>query len=185
MIKSKNKRTSIGIESNLGKRGRILSKVSNRTFTKQIEHWAKIGELAEANPSLPGGFLNNVLISVEEFSNYGSKQLTMTNNTFSFFRMSSIFKKSYMNICEKDRQAVLNQIYHPSDMESLAHIQGVVYYQGIFVGEQDYYLAYTVSKDLTTLCLLCLYKRQGHFNNTDKIDYYSSKVITLLQDEKE
>jgi len=177
----KEKRFTVGIPESLGYRARIVSKVSNRTLTKQIEHWAKMGELAEENPSLPGSFLNNLLISIEEFSNYGSQEL---NPFCSFCKITSTFKRLYMELAEAERAKLLNQIYQPWDKGSLIKMQGVIYYQGIFIDNQDYYLAYTACKDYK-LCLLSLYKRQGGFNNTDKSDYYSPKVITLLLNDKE
>ena len=35
-------------------------------MTKQIEHWAKIGRLAEETPDLPYSFIKDILLSLEE-----------------------------------------------------------------------------------------------------------------------
>ena len=35
---------------------RVEAKVSNRSITKQIEYWAKIGKVALENPDLPISF---------------------------------------------------------------------------------------------------------------------------------
>jgi len=38
----------------------------SRSVPKQIEHWVKIGRIAEENPDLPYNFIKDILISLEE-----------------------------------------------------------------------------------------------------------------------
>ena len=45
---------------------KIISKALNRSLAGQIEHWAKIGRLAEENPDLTYEFIKNILISQQE-----------------------------------------------------------------------------------------------------------------------
>ncbi len=45
---------------------RILSRAFNRSLSGQIEHWAKIGKLAEENPDLTYDFIKDILISMSE-----------------------------------------------------------------------------------------------------------------------
>jgi hypothetical protein len=40
--------------------------VNSRSVPKQIEHWAKIGKIAEENPDLPYEFIKRVLEAREE-----------------------------------------------------------------------------------------------------------------------
>ena len=40
--------------------------VYSRSVPKQIEHWVKIGRIAEDNPDLPYSFIKDILISLEE-----------------------------------------------------------------------------------------------------------------------
>jgi len=40
--------------------------VNSRSVPKQIEHWAKIGKIAEENPDLPYEFIKKVLEAREE-----------------------------------------------------------------------------------------------------------------------
>ena len=40
--------------------------VYSRSVPKQIEHWAKIGRIAEENPDLPYEFIKDILVSLEE-----------------------------------------------------------------------------------------------------------------------
>ena len=40
--------------------------VFSRSVSKQIEHWAKIGRIAEENPDLPYNFIRDILVSLEE-----------------------------------------------------------------------------------------------------------------------
>ena len=43
-----------------------MSKALNRSVSGQIEHWAKIGKIAEENPDLTYELIKNILISKEE-----------------------------------------------------------------------------------------------------------------------
>jgi len=43
--------------------------VFSRSISNQIEHWTKIGRIAEENPDLPYNFIKDVLISMEEMKN--------------------------------------------------------------------------------------------------------------------
>lgn len=45
---------------------KIYAKAEHRTPPKQIEHWARLGKLAEENPDLPLSFINDALIGLEE-----------------------------------------------------------------------------------------------------------------------
>ncbi len=45
---------------------RIMSNALNRSVSGQIEHWAKIGKIAEENPDLTYEFIKNILITREE-----------------------------------------------------------------------------------------------------------------------
>lgn len=47
---------------------RVEAKVSNRSITKQIEYWAKIGKVALENPDLPISFIMGTLLAKEEKS---------------------------------------------------------------------------------------------------------------------
>ena len=42
--------------------------VFSRSVPKQIEHWAKIGRIAEENPDLPYNFIKDILVSLEEIN---------------------------------------------------------------------------------------------------------------------
>ena len=45
---------------------KIMSKALNRSIAGQIEHWAKIGKIAEENPDLTYDFIKNILIAQQE-----------------------------------------------------------------------------------------------------------------------
>ena len=40
--------------------------INSRSVPKQIEHWTKIGKIAEENPDLPYNFIKGVLEAKEE-----------------------------------------------------------------------------------------------------------------------
>ncbi|MEE9448720.1 MAG: hypothetical protein V3V72_01615 [Ignavibacteriaceae bacterium] len=57
---------AVRISNELIKEAKILSKVENRSVTGQIEYWAKIGKIAEQNPSLSYKLIKEILIGIEE-----------------------------------------------------------------------------------------------------------------------
>jgi hypothetical protein len=57
---------SIRLDQNLVDKAAIMAKALNRTPPKQIEHWAKIGEMMEDNPDLPYKFVKQAIIAKAE-----------------------------------------------------------------------------------------------------------------------
>ena len=58
--------TSIRVDQDLIDKATIMAKALNRTPPKQIEHWAKIGEMMEDNPDLPYEFVKQAIIANAE-----------------------------------------------------------------------------------------------------------------------
>jgi hypothetical protein len=58
--------TSIRLDQYLIEKATIMAKALNRTPPKQIEHWAKIGEIMESNPELTYEFVKDALIAEAE-----------------------------------------------------------------------------------------------------------------------
>lgn len=57
---------SIRIDQELIDKAAIMAKALDRTTPKQIEHWAKIGEMMEDNPDLPYEFVKRAIIARAE-----------------------------------------------------------------------------------------------------------------------
>jgi hypothetical protein len=57
---------AVRISDQLIKEAKTLSKVENRSVTGQIEYWAKIGKIAEQNPTLSFELIKEILIGIEE-----------------------------------------------------------------------------------------------------------------------
>lgn len=57
---------ALQISDKLVKEARLFSKQDNRSVSKQIEHWAKVGKCAEENPDLPYSLIKEILIGLEE-----------------------------------------------------------------------------------------------------------------------
>ncbi len=57
---------SVRIDQELFEKAAIMAKALNRTAPKQIEHWAKIGEMMEDNPDLPYEFVRQAIIAKAE-----------------------------------------------------------------------------------------------------------------------
>jgi len=58
--------TSIRLDQDLIDKATIMARALNRTPPKQIEHWAKIGEMMEDNPDLPYEFVKQAIIAQAE-----------------------------------------------------------------------------------------------------------------------
>ena len=57
---------SVRISDELIREAKTLSKVENRSVTGQIEYWAKIGKIAEQNPTMSFELIKEILIGIEE-----------------------------------------------------------------------------------------------------------------------
>ena len=57
---------SIRLDKDLVEKASFMAKALNRTTPKQIEHWAKIGEMMEDNPDLPYEFVKQAIIAKAE-----------------------------------------------------------------------------------------------------------------------
>lgn len=58
--------TSIKIAESLANDAKHYASVMSRSVPKQIEHWAKIGKIAEENPDLSYEFIKDILLAAEE-----------------------------------------------------------------------------------------------------------------------
>ena len=58
---------AVNLDEKLVNEARAQSKVMSRSITKQIEHWAKIGHIAEDNPDLTYYQIKDILLSLEDF----------------------------------------------------------------------------------------------------------------------
>lgn len=57
---------SIRLDQALVEKASIMAKAFSRTTPKQIEHWAKIGEMMEDNPDLPYEFVKQAIMAQAE-----------------------------------------------------------------------------------------------------------------------
>ncbi len=57
---------AIKLSNELVEDATIHAKANHRSPPKQIEHWSRIGKIAEENPDLTLGFVMDLLIGIEE-----------------------------------------------------------------------------------------------------------------------
>jgi len=57
---------SIRLDQELIEQAAIMGKALNRSTPKQIEHWARIGQIMEDNPDLPYEFVKQAIIAQAE-----------------------------------------------------------------------------------------------------------------------
>ena len=58
--------TMINISDEIIKDAKRYASVYSRSVPKQIEHWSRIGKIAEENQDLTYSFIENILLSLEE-----------------------------------------------------------------------------------------------------------------------
>lgn len=59
---------AVNLNEKLVKDARVQSKALSRSVTKQIEHWAKIGHIAEDNPDLTYTQIKDIILGLEEYN---------------------------------------------------------------------------------------------------------------------
>ncbi|AUX71221.1 ParD-like family protein [Erwinia pyrifoliae] len=57
---------SIRLDDDFVENVRIHADAESRSVPRQIEHWAKIGRIAEDNPDLPYSFISETLLAQSE-----------------------------------------------------------------------------------------------------------------------
>lgn len=57
---------SVRLDQDLVEKASVMARAMNRSTPKQIEHWAKIGEMMEDNPDLPYEFVKQAIIAKAE-----------------------------------------------------------------------------------------------------------------------
>ena len=60
---------AIRLSSEIMESAFLAAPINSRSVPKQIEHWAKIGKIAEENPDLPYEFIRGVLEAKDEMIN--------------------------------------------------------------------------------------------------------------------
>ena len=58
--------TAVRISEKLVKEAKKYSHVDHRSITGQIEYWAKIGKIAEENPTMSFQLIKEILFGLEE-----------------------------------------------------------------------------------------------------------------------
>jgi len=58
--------TAIKVSEDLVASAKPYAAATQRSVTKQIEYWAKLGKAAEDNPDLPINMILDILVSLEE-----------------------------------------------------------------------------------------------------------------------
>ncbi len=57
---------AVRVSDELLREARNYSNIDNRSITGQIEHWARIGKIAEENPDLNYTLIREILIGIKE-----------------------------------------------------------------------------------------------------------------------
>ena len=58
--------TAVKLSNDIVRTAGVYAPINSRSVPKQIEHWVKIGKVAEENPDLPYEFIKSVLEAREE-----------------------------------------------------------------------------------------------------------------------
>lgn len=60
---------SVRVNGHFYQEAKTISEVQTRSIGQQIEHWGKIGKIAEANPELPYNVIKETLIGMNQAKN--------------------------------------------------------------------------------------------------------------------
>ena len=66
---------TVKLSESIVSEAKIMSKALNRSMAGQIEHWAKIGKIAEENPRLTYDSIKTMLIAQQESQAATKKEL--------------------------------------------------------------------------------------------------------------
>ncbi|HRQ60538.1 MAG TPA: hypothetical protein PLO23_03340 [Alphaproteobacteria bacterium] len=58
--------TTVNLSDELVAEAKRYAHLQTRSTPKQIEHWARIGKIAEENPDLPYDFIKDVLLGLDQ-----------------------------------------------------------------------------------------------------------------------
>ncbi len=68
--------TSVRLDDSFVSQAKVYAEAENRSVPKQIEYWAKIGQIMIDNPDLPYDFVRESLLATEEVKQGLSKPYT-------------------------------------------------------------------------------------------------------------
>lgn len=69
----------IKLSDKLIEQAKRYANIDNRSIPKQIEHWSKIGKIAEDNPDLPYSFIKDILFSLDEMHHGETEEYLFDN----------------------------------------------------------------------------------------------------------
>ena len=71
---------AIRLSNEIVKEAAVYAPANSRSIPKQIEHWAKIGKVAEENPDLPYEFIREALEAKREMERGDVSQFEFRKN---------------------------------------------------------------------------------------------------------
>ncbi|ODN41532.1 TA system antitoxin ParD family protein [Piscirickettsia litoralis] len=57
---------AVSLDQELVNDAKAHSSVFHRSLAKQIEHWARVGQVAEDNPDLPYSMIREIMLGLED-----------------------------------------------------------------------------------------------------------------------
>ena len=136
---------SVNLDQKLVEKARSASKVMSRSTTKQIEHWAKIGAIAEENPDLTYDQIKGILLGLQDVEDGNVKEFKRGH--FMIVRYTRIFEKAVKKILHKKEVPLLEDVIELIIKNPRIGAQKKGDLAGIFVHKfkikaQEYLLAY-------------------------------------------
>jgi len=71
---------SIKLSDNIVSCAKVTAKILNRSVSEQIEHWVRMGKIAEKNPDLMYKFIRKILTSQQEAKMGGLEEYVFDKN---------------------------------------------------------------------------------------------------------
>ena len=149
--------TAVRISHKLVDDAKVISKVENRSVTGQIEYWAKIGKIAEENPTMSFQLIKEILFGLEELDrgkgidyNFGWMPVKVIQSP-SFAKRVKKFKKSQKEQLDKQIRLIIND---PKIGEAKKGDLKGVFVQKFKIDNLQYLLSYRFKKDLLELIMI-------------------------------
>ena len=68
--------TAVRISAELVEVAKRFGKIDHRSLGGQIEHWARLGKVAEENPDLPYSLIKEILLGLDELNGQEKTECT-------------------------------------------------------------------------------------------------------------
>ena len=164
------KNTAVKLSGDIILEAKKYANVYSRSVSKQIEHWAKIGRIAEENPDLPYSFIKDILISMEEMKTGKPVpyQFGWTMQVFQYPAFEKVVKKLHSNAKQDLDNSLKKLIKNPLSGEmKKSDLNGIRVYKFKMVNQLTL-VAYIYNETDDSISLLAIGSHENFYRDLKK-----------------